>query len=103
MTREHATALIADDEPLLRDALERMLAQIWPELTIVAQARNGREARRREHHEREPDEIREQEVHELHPHRREEREVQRARRELHDDERGEDLGGAGDPRLRPGP
>jgi DNA-binding LytR/AlgR family response regulator len=44
MTREHATALIADDEPLLRAALERMLAQIWPELTIVAQARNGREA-----------------------------------------------------------
>jgi DNA-binding LytR/AlgR family response regulator len=38
------TALIADDEPLLRDALTRMLAQIWPELQIVAQARNGREA-----------------------------------------------------------
>jgi DNA-binding LytR/AlgR family response regulator len=38
------TALIADDEPLLRDALERMLAQAWPELEIVAQARNGREA-----------------------------------------------------------
>jgi DNA-binding LytR/AlgR family response regulator len=38
------TALIADDEPLLRDALERMLAQVWPELKIVAQARNGREA-----------------------------------------------------------
>jgi DNA-binding LytR/AlgR family response regulator len=38
------TALIADDEPLLRDALERMLAQAWPELAIVAQARNGREA-----------------------------------------------------------
>ena len=38
------TALIADDEPLLRDALERLLAQAWPELEIVAQARNGREA-----------------------------------------------------------
>ena len=38
------TALIADDEPLLRDALERLLAQTWPELAIVAQARNGREA-----------------------------------------------------------
>jgi len=38
------TALIADDEPLLRDALERMLAQAWPELEVVAQARNGREA-----------------------------------------------------------
>lgn len=38
------TALIADDEPLLRDALERLLAQAWPELKIVSQARNGREA-----------------------------------------------------------
>lgn len=44
MTGERPTALIADDEPLLRDALERMLARAWPELTIVAQARNGREA-----------------------------------------------------------
>lgn len=43
MTRQ-ATALIADDEPLLRDALERLLAQAWPELRVVAQARNGREA-----------------------------------------------------------
>lgn len=40
----HPTALIADDEPLLRDALERLLAQAWPELAIVARARNGREA-----------------------------------------------------------
>jgi len=38
------TALIADDEPLLRDALRRQLADIWPELEIVAEARNGREA-----------------------------------------------------------
>jgi DNA-binding LytR/AlgR family response regulator len=38
------TALIADDEPLLRDALARMLAETWPELEIIAQARNGREA-----------------------------------------------------------
>src|SRR4249920_991057 len=38
------TALIADDEPLLRKALARLLAQAWPELAIVAQARNGREA-----------------------------------------------------------
>ncbi len=42
MTRP--TALIADDEPLLREALVRMLANAWPELEIVAQARNGREA-----------------------------------------------------------
>ena len=39
-----ATALIADDEPLLRDALRRQLAGAWPELQIVAEARNGREA-----------------------------------------------------------
>ncbi|KGQ18559.1 Transcriptional regulator [Lysobacter dokdonensis DS-58] len=38
------TALIADDEPLLRRALARQLADAWPELEIVAQARNGREA-----------------------------------------------------------
>jgi DNA-binding LytR/AlgR family response regulator len=38
------TALIADDEPLLRDALERLLTQAWPELEVVAHARNGREA-----------------------------------------------------------
>jgi DNA-binding LytR/AlgR family response regulator len=41
---EHATALIADDEPLLREALRRQLAVAWPELEIVAEARNGREA-----------------------------------------------------------
>lgn len=36
--------MIADDEPLLREALERQLARAWPELEVVAQARNGREA-----------------------------------------------------------
>jgi len=40
----HATALIADDEPLLREALRRQLAAVWPELEIVAEARNGRDA-----------------------------------------------------------
>lgn len=44
MTAARPTALIADDEPLLRSSLTRMLAQAWPELEIVAQARNGREA-----------------------------------------------------------
>jgi len=44
MTPQRPTALIADDEPLLRDALERLIAQVWPELKVVAQARNGREA-----------------------------------------------------------
>ena len=38
------TALIADDEPLLREALARQLERAWPELELVAQARNGREA-----------------------------------------------------------
>jgi DNA-binding LytR/AlgR family response regulator len=44
MIAKGPTALIADDEPLLREALEGMLARAWPELEIVAQARNGREA-----------------------------------------------------------
>ena len=46
------TALIADDEPLLREALRRQLSNVWPELEIVAEARNGREAVRlfEEHH-----------------------------------------------------
>jgi DNA-binding LytR/AlgR family response regulator len=38
------SALIADDEPVLREALARLLAELWPDLRIVAQARNGREA-----------------------------------------------------------
>jgi len=38
------TALVADDEPLLRNALRRQLAVVWPELEIVAEARNGRDA-----------------------------------------------------------
>jgi DNA-binding LytR/AlgR family response regulator len=43
MTRR-PTALIADDEPLLRKSLARLLGSAWPELEIVAFARNGREA-----------------------------------------------------------
>jgi DNA-binding LytR/AlgR family response regulator len=39
-----ATALIADDEPLLRERLAAHLARAWPALSVVAQARNGREA-----------------------------------------------------------
>jgi DNA-binding LytR/AlgR family response regulator len=42
--RPRPTALIADDEPLLREALARQLAEVWPELDVVAQPRNGREA-----------------------------------------------------------
>ena len=38
------TALIAEDEPLLRKQLKARLAQAWPELVIVAEAENGAEA-----------------------------------------------------------
>ncbi|HET9976945.1 MAG TPA: LytTR family DNA-binding domain-containing protein [Burkholderiaceae bacterium] len=38
------TALIADDEAPLAQALQRQLATLWPELAIVAVARNGLEA-----------------------------------------------------------
>jgi DNA-binding LytR/AlgR family response regulator len=42
--RRRPTALIAEDEPLLREALARQLEEAWPELDVVAQARSGREA-----------------------------------------------------------
>ncbi|HYJ31864.1 MAG TPA: LytTR family DNA-binding domain-containing protein [Candidatus Binatia bacterium] len=42
--RARPKALIADDEPLLREALTQQLALAWPELEVVALARNGREA-----------------------------------------------------------
>jgi DNA-binding LytR/AlgR family response regulator len=38
------TALIADDEPHLASALQAQLAALWPELEIVAIARNGVQA-----------------------------------------------------------
>ncbi|MEW6707536.1 MAG: LytTR family DNA-binding domain-containing protein [Pseudomonadota bacterium] len=38
------TCLIADDEPLLREHLAAHLKRLWPELQVVAEARNGREA-----------------------------------------------------------
>lgn len=44
MRGRNPTALIADDEPLLRKALVRLLGQAWPGLSVIAQARNGREA-----------------------------------------------------------
>jgi len=37
-------AVIADDEKELRGYLKAMLAETWPELTICAEAANGREA-----------------------------------------------------------
>lgn len=44
MSSDRPTALIADDEPLLRKSLKRLLEAAWPELRVVAEARNGREA-----------------------------------------------------------
>jgi DNA-binding LytR/AlgR family response regulator len=38
------TALIAEDEPMLRAQLRKRLAQAWPELAIVAEAENGEQA-----------------------------------------------------------
>ena len=38
------TALLADDERLLREQLRARLAEVWPELGIVAEAKNGAEA-----------------------------------------------------------
>ncbi|MCL9776266.1 LytR/AlgR family response regulator transcription factor [Vibrio methylphosphonaticus] len=38
------TAIIADDEPLLRFHLDKMLAETWPELTIVDTCENGERA-----------------------------------------------------------
>lgn len=39
-----ATAVIADDEPLLRAGLKAALAEAWPALEIVAEAFNGQDA-----------------------------------------------------------
>ena len=44
MSPSRPTALRAADEPLRRTTLARMLAAAWPELEVVAHARNGREA-----------------------------------------------------------
>ena len=38
------TAVIADDERLLREQLQARLAEVWPELEIVGEAKNGSEA-----------------------------------------------------------
>jgi DNA-binding LytR/AlgR family response regulator len=38
------TAILADDERLMRDQLRMRLGQVWPELDIVGEAKNGDEA-----------------------------------------------------------
>ncbi|MCA2999212.1 MAG: LytR/AlgR family response regulator transcription factor [Burkholderiales bacterium] len=44
MIPANPTAIVADDEPLLRARLVSLLSMTWPELTILPQAQNGREA-----------------------------------------------------------
>lgn len=44
MTDERPTALIAEDEPLMRERLKEKLAEAWPELEVVAEAADGDEA-----------------------------------------------------------
>jgi DNA-binding LytR/AlgR family response regulator len=42
--RSATRAVLADDERLMREQLRARLAEVWPELEIVAEARNGLEA-----------------------------------------------------------
>lgn len=44
MTTKKITAVLADDESLLREHLREKLATLWPELDIVGEATNGVEA-----------------------------------------------------------
>ena len=37
-------AVLADDERLMREQLRSRLTEVWPELEIVAEAKNGLEA-----------------------------------------------------------
>ena len=37
-------AVLADDERLMREQMRARLAEVWPELQIVAEAKNGLEA-----------------------------------------------------------
>ena len=43
-TSQSHTAVLADDERLMREQLRARLAEVWPELEIVGEARNGLEA-----------------------------------------------------------
>ena len=44
ITEGTTRAVIADDERLMREQLRARLAEVWPELQIVAEAKNGLEA-----------------------------------------------------------
>ncbi|WP_375748311.1 LytR/AlgR family response regulator transcription factor [Vibrio sp. HN007] len=41
MSTEFPTAIIADDEPLLRHHLNKMLANVWPQLEIISMVSDG--------------------------------------------------------------
>lgn len=41
MSKEFPTAIIADDEPLLRHHLNKMLAEVWPQLDVVSVVSDG--------------------------------------------------------------
>jgi DNA-binding LytR/AlgR family response regulator len=43
-TTPHPRAVLADDERLMREQLRARLAEVWPELELVAEAKNGLEA-----------------------------------------------------------
>ena len=38
------TAILADDERLMREQLKLRLAEVWPELQLLGEAKNGTEA-----------------------------------------------------------
>jgi DNA-binding LytR/AlgR family response regulator len=44
MVTRQPTAVLADDEPLLRADLAQLLAELWPQLQIVAQVSDGKAA-----------------------------------------------------------
>ena len=44
MTNPPIRAVLADDERLMREQLRSRLTEVWPELEIVAEAKNGLEA-----------------------------------------------------------
>ena len=44
MSTVSVRAVLADDERLLREQLKTRLSEVWPDLVIVGEARDGREA-----------------------------------------------------------
>src|SRR6202165_1767920 len=51
-SRLRARAIIAEDEPVLRTGLKKLLTAVWPEVEIVAVAKDGSQAMQllEEHH-----------------------------------------------------